>query len=72
MGKMLFWLGLAIASVGLLLYLMDKIGFHPGHLPGDFSWKGENSSFYFPLTTSIILSILLTLLLNAVLWIFRK
>ena len=58
MGKFLLILGLVIAGLGLLVML----GVPFGRLPGDFSVKRGNVAFYFPLTTSIVLSILLTLL----------
>jgi hypothetical protein len=56
-GKLLVFLGLGIAGVGLLIMLGVPIG----RLPGDIYVKRDSFSFYFPLTTSIILSILLTL-----------
>ena len=58
MGKFLLILGLVISGIGLLVML----GVPFGHLPGDFAVKRGNFSFYFPLATSIVLSILLTLL----------
>ena len=58
MGRTLVLIGLVIAGLGLVIML----GVPLGRLPGDFSVKRGNFSFYFPLTTSIILSILLTLL----------
>ena len=57
MGKLLLIIGLVISGIGLLV----MIGVPFGRLPGDFSVKRGNFAFYFPLTTSIILSILLTL-----------
>ena len=57
MGKLLLIVGLVISGIGLLVML----GLPLGRLPGDFSIKRGNFAFYFPLTTSIILSILLTL-----------
>ena len=60
MGKLLVILGIVIAGVGLLMML----GVPFGRLPGDLSWRRGNTSFHFPLATSIILSIILTLLLN--------
>jgi hypothetical protein len=57
-GKALLLIGLAIAAVGLVMML----GLPIGRLPGDIVVRRDNFSFYFPLTTSIILSILLTLL----------
>ncbi|HET9832620.1 MAG TPA: DUF2905 domain-containing protein [Vicinamibacterales bacterium] len=59
MGKTLVLVGLAIAAVGLVMVL----GVPLGRLPGDFYVKRGSFSFYFPLATSIILSILLTLVL---------
>jgi hypothetical protein len=59
LGRTLVLVGLAIAGVGLLIMLGVPIG----RLPGDFYVRRDNFSFYFPLTTSIILSIILTLIL---------
>jgi hypothetical protein len=59
MGKVLLLVGLGIAGLGLLIML----GVPFGRLPGDFYVRRGNVSFYFPLATSIILSILLTLAL---------
>ena len=64
MGKLLVLIGLAIAGVGLLVML----GVPFGRLPGDIAVRRGNFSFYFPLVTSIILSILLTLIFN----LFRR
>jgi hypothetical protein len=58
-GKLLVFLGLGIAGLGLLMML----GLPIGRLPGDIYVKRDGFSFYFPLTTSIILSIVLTLVL---------
>ena len=58
MGKGLLIVGLVISGIGLLVML----GVPFGRLPGDFAVKRGNFAFYFPLTTSIILSILLTLI----------
>jgi hypothetical protein len=59
MGKALVLLGLGIAGIGLLVML----GLPLGRLPGDIAVKRDNFSFYFPITTSIILSIVLTVIL---------
>ena len=59
MGKVLVFLGLGIAGLGLLIML----GLPIGRLPGDIYVKRDGFSFYFPLTTSIVLSIILTLLM---------
>jgi hypothetical protein len=59
MGRLLIVLGLVIAGVGLLVTLGVPIG----RLPGDFTIRRGNFSFYFPLATSILASILLTLIM---------
>ena len=61
-GKVLVVFGLVIVGVGLLLMLYDKVPFL-GKLPGDISIKKENFQFYFPLTTSIALSVVLSLIM---------
>ena len=67
LGKMLVLLGVFIILIGLLLMIGDKIPW-VGKLPGDIIIKKEKFSFYFPITTSILISIILTLLF----WIMRK
>ena len=58
-GKTLLLVGLGIAGIGLLI----MFGLPIGRLPGDFYVRRGNFSFYFPLATSIIFSIILTLIL---------
>jgi len=67
MGKMLVILGIILVVVGLFFMFGDKIPYI-GKLPGDIYIKKEKFSFYFPITTSIIISIILTILFS----IFRK
>ena len=59
MGRLFILIGLLIAGAGLLMTL----GFPIGRLPGDMAFRRGNFSFYFPLTTSILASIILTLLM---------
>jgi hypothetical protein len=59
MGRLLVVVGLIIAAAGVLI----SLGVPIGRLPGDFSMRRGNFSFYFPLTTSILASIILTLLM---------
>ena len=77
-GKILIGIGLVIVALGVLLVVVDRI---PGlgnafswlgKLPGDISIKRDNFSFYFPIGTSIVLSILLSLLFYLVGWLFRR
>lgn len=60
-GKLFIILGVVIALVGLFMSYGPQIPFL-GKLPGDIYFKRDNFSFYFPITTSILVSILLTLL----------
>lgn len=63
LARMLILFGLVIAAIGGLLLFIGKVPFI-GKLPGDIHIQRKNFSFYFPLTTSILLSILLTLLFS--------
>jgi hypothetical protein len=67
LGKTLIILGLVITATGVLLVFAGKIPWI-GRLPGDIYVKKENFSFYFPLTTSILLSIVISLIL----WLLRR
>jgi uncharacterized membrane protein YkgB len=67
LGKMLILLGVFIIIIGILLLIGDKIPW-VGRLPGDIIIKKEKFTFYFPITTSILISIILTLLFT----LFRK
>ena len=67
LGKMLILLGVFVILIGLLLLFGEKIPWI-GRLPGDILIRKKNFTFYFPLTTSILISIILTLLFT----LFRK
>ena len=62
LGRTLLVLGGLLVLVGALLFFGRKLPFHLGRLPGDVVHKGEHTTFYFPLTTSILLSVILSLL----------
>lgn len=66
-GRMLIYLGLFLAIVGLILTLIGRIPWL-GHLPGDITIERERFTFYFPLVTCLIISIILSL----VLYLFRR
>ncbi|HTL61142.1 MAG TPA: DUF2905 domain-containing protein [Nitrospira sp.] len=78
LGKVFIGIGLAIAGLGVLLLLADRVpGMSHlfgwiGKLPGDISIKRDNFSLFFPLGTSILLSVLLSLVLYLLSWIFRR
>lgn len=61
-GKSLIFIGIVIIIVGTVLLFNDRLPFNLGKLPGDIFYKKENVSFYFPITTSILISIILSLL----------
>ncbi len=61
-GKILIFAGVIIAAVGLLFLFGDKLPFI-GKLPGDIYIKKKNFTFYFPLATSILLSLIISLIL---------
>ena len=68
MGRTLIALGLILVAVGLLVTFSGRLPLKLGRLPGDIYIHGKTGSFYFPLTTFILASLLLSL----VMWIFRK
>jgi hypothetical protein len=67
LGKTLVVLGLVVVAVGGLLMLVGRVPWL-GRLPGDIHVQRENWSFYFPLGTSILISVILTLLF----WLFGR
>ena len=71
LGMLLLVAGLATAAVGLVLLIAPRMPWL-GHLPGDIHYRGRNTSFHFPLTTCILVSVVLTILLNLALRWFRK
>ncbi|MGE5709095.1 MAG: DUF2905 domain-containing protein [Nitrospira sp.] len=78
LGKLLMGIGAAIAVLGVLLLLADRVpgvgsllGWF-GKLPGDISIKRDNFSFFFPLGTSLLLSVILSLLFYLLSWLFRR
>jgi hypothetical protein len=67
LGRMLIVAGLVVAAVGALLLLSGKVPWL-GRLPGDFLVRREKFTFFFPLATSLLISVILSLIL----WLFRK
>lgn len=61
-GKSLIFMGIVIIIVGIILLFIDRLPFNLGKLPGDIFYKKDNFSFYFPITTAILISIILSLL----------
>jgi hypothetical protein len=67
MGKLLIVLGVVLIVIGVAVQFPGKIPWL-GRLPGDISIQRENFSFYFPIATGIVLSVILSLLF----WLFRR
>jgi hypothetical protein len=68
LGRLLIALGVLLVIAGLAVTFGSRLPLRLGRLPGDIAIHGRNSSFYFPITTCILLSVLLSL----VLWILRR
>lgn len=66
MPRLLITLGLILVAIGILWPWLTKLGL--GRLPGDIVIERENFRFYFPITTSILISLILSLLF----WLFRR
>lgn len=62
LGRILIGLGFLLVLLGAVILLFGRMGFPLGRLPGDFAYKGKNVSFYFPLASSTVISLLLTLI----------
>lgn len=67
-GKLLVVLGGVVVVVGLVLMLAGRAHFPLGRLPGDIIYRGKNTTFYFPLATSIVVSVVL----SVVLWLVSR
>ena len=68
LGRMLIVLGIVILVAGVIVTLGERLPIRFGRLPGDITLRGKNSVFYFPLTTCILLSVILSL----VMWLFNR
>ena len=64
--------GVVLFLVGGAILLSARFGFPLGRLPGDIRIEGANGSFYFPLTSSILVSVILTIVLNVIIRLFKK
>ncbi len=66
LGKLLIVFGVLLLIAGVLLTLLGRANLPLGRLPGDIIYRGKNATFYFPLATSILVSVLLSLVLYLV------
>jgi hypothetical protein len=67
-GRTLLLLGAVLIAVGALLYFGGKLPFRLGRLPGDIVHRGRNTTFYFPLVSCLVISVLISLIL----WIINQ
>jgi hypothetical protein len=68
MGRFLMYAGLALLILGVLVTLGERLPIRLGRLPGDIVVRGRNTTFYFPIVTCLIVSLVLTLLS----WLFSR
>jgi hypothetical protein len=66
LARYLMLAGIALFLIGGGVYLAVKFGIPLGRLPGDIRIEGENGSFYFPVTSSILISVILSILFNLI------
>ena len=67
-GRTLLLLGAILVVVGAFLYFGGKLPFRLGRMPGDIVHRGQNSTFYFPLVSCLVISVLITLIF----WIINQ
>ncbi|HNJ13357.1 MAG TPA: DUF2905 domain-containing protein [Anaerolineales bacterium] len=72
MARYLMFGGIILFLIGGGVYLAARFGIPLGRLPGDIRIEGENGSFYFPVTSSILVSVILSLLLNLISKLMNK
>jgi hypothetical protein len=68
LGRILIIAGGALVVLGVLFVLGERLPFKPGQLPGDIVIRGRNSTFYFPIVTCVLISLLLT----GIMWLFGR
>ncbi|WP_035354225.1 DUF2905 family protein [Edaphobacter aggregans] len=68
LGRILIFFGLLLVVIGVVVILFNRLNIPLGRLPGDLTWRGRGWTVSFPLATSILISVLLTLLL----WVISR
>ena len=66
LGKVLVVLGMLLVAAGIVVMLMGRMNLPLGRLPGDFLYRGKHTTVYFPLATSVVVSVVLSILLYVV------
>lgn len=68
LGRLLIYSGLVLLAAGLIVSALSRTSLPLGRLPGDIQWRGKNTTFYFPLMTCLLLS----LLASVILWLINR
>jgi hypothetical protein len=68
LGRLLIFLGILLVAAGLIVIILTRLHLPLGRLPGDLSWRGKGWSVSFPLATSLLLSVVLSLLF----WVINR
>ena len=68
LGRMLILVGLMVLALGVIVSLGERLPLRFGRLPGDIVIRGKHSVFYFPIVTSLLLSVMVSLIL----WLFNR
>ncbi len=66
LGKLLVFFGVILVVAGIVVMLLGRMNLPLGRLPGDFLYRGKNTTVYFPLATSVVVSVVLSILLYLV------
>jgi hypothetical protein len=66
LGKLLVVFGAVLVVVGIVVMLLGRMNFPLGRLPGDFLYRGKSTTVYFPLATSVVVSVVLSILVYVV------
>ncbi len=72
LGRWLFFIGVGIAFLGLIVYVLARFFPWLGNLPGDLRFESENVKVYIPLATMLLVSIVGTIILNLLIRFFRR
>lgn len=68
LGRMLIFVGLVVVALGVIVSIGQRLPIRFGRLPGDIVVRGKHSVFYFPIVTSLLVSVVLSLIL----WLFNR
>ncbi len=71
-GKWILIFGVLLVVLGAVVWLSESLGLPVGRLPGDIRMRGEGWSVHFPIVTCIVVSVVLTVLLNLLFWFLRR